>query len=145
MTDESHVSPDVLEQGLKIFDEPRIKFVLEKIQEPEIPDYIRPLSPQLIPIFIKSFTKFINSQPDYLKICLPWIELLISLHQSSISASPECQKRLSELQLTLKQRTQQLGLFIEAAAATDFIKNEKDGKGVGFPINDEMALELTED
>ena len=75
----------------------------------------------------------------------PWISTLINIHQNSIQASGECQRRLSDLQQTLKQRTQQIGLFIEAYSSTQFIQKEREGKGVGLPITDFDAQEITEE
>ena len=94
---------------------------------------------------MKTFNRFIITDPNSLKKVLPWISALIDIHQNSIQASGECQRRLSDLQQTLKQRTQQIGLFIEAYSSTQFIQKEREGKGVGLPISDENEIEITEE
>ena len=56
-----------------------------------------------------------------------------------------CIRDRSELQHTLKQRTQQIGQFVEAYAVTQFVLHEREGQGVGLPINDEDMQSLNED
>lgn len=145
MTENTKVSPKLLEQALKSCDEALIRFVLDKTVEDQIPAYIQPIPPNLLATFLRSFNKFLISEPQYLKTILPWIENLIEIHQLSISASGECQRKLSELQHTLKQRTQQIGQFVEAYAVTQFVLHEREGQGVGLPINDEDMQSLNED
>ena len=142
---EQRVSPKLLEQALKTCDESIIKFVLEKTSEEQINSFVEPIPFSLLPIFLRTFNKFINAEPDYLKTVIPWISSLIDCHQTSISASGECQRRIAELQMTLKQRTQQIGLFVEANSSTEFIQREREGKGVGLPITDDLAQEIVEE
>ena len=145
MSDETRVSPKLLEQALKSCDDSLIKFVLNKTSKELIPSYINPLPPNVLPIFLKTFNKFLQNSPDSLELLLPWLENLIQIHQNSISASGEGQRRLKELQQTLKQRTQQIGLFVEATSLTDFVSHEREGKGIGLPIFDDSAQFLTEE
>ena len=145
MTEDQRVSPLLFETGLQTCDESVIQFVLGQTSVDQIPFYIKPLSSHLIPTFLKTFNRFIATEPNSLQTVLPWISSLIDIHQISIQASGESQRRLSDLQQTLKQRTQQIGLFIEAYSSTQFIQKERDGKGVGLPITDDDAQEITEE
>ena len=142
---ESKVSPTLLEQALKTCDEYIIQYVLTNTSKDQIQSFVEPIPASLLSVFLKTFNRFIISEPNSLKMVLPWISTLINIHQNSIQASGECQRRLSDLQQTLKQRTQQIGLFIEAYSSTQFIQKEREGKGVGLPITDDNAQEITEE
>lgn len=138
------ISPALLEQALKSCDESTLKFILRRTDPEEVQALVKPLNPSLLPIVIKSLNKFIVNEPGYLATVLPWLEQIISLHQDSIASSGECQSKLSDLQQTLKQRTQHVGLFVEASAISEFVLHEREGKGIGLPVNDEYAQILEE-
>jgi len=145
MSEDTRVSPKLLEQALKSSDDALIKFVLTKTPKESISSYVEPLQASIIPNFLKSFNQFIIKSPEFLEVVLPWIEQLVIIHQLTMSASSECQRRLSDLQLTLKQRTQQIGLFIEVSSLSEFVDQERAGKGIGLPIRDEAAQIITDD
>lgn len=139
------VSPELFKQSLKSCDEQLIKFIIKHVTEELIPEYISELEINNLPNFIKSFNKFIIQDHDYLSNVLPWIECLIKIHQNSISASGECRKYLYELQLTLKKRIQNVGLFINAHSMSRFINNENKGKVIGLNIITDETQILNED
>ena len=95
--------------------------------------------------FLRAFSQHIERFPSALRDALPWIEALITARRGDISASPECRRRVAELQNTLRQRTQQIGIFSEASALSNSVKREKEGSGIGLEVVDTFCQDFVEE
>ena len=103
----------IFEQALKSGDDFLIKFILDKFSESLISELILAMQPSLINDFLRTFTDYIQRNPQSLSQALPWIEECIDRWESEITASSICQRRLADLQYVFRQRTQQIGIFIK--------------------------------
>lgn len=136
MTDEKSFTGNaqLLHQALKSNDDLVLNSVM-KITSPEMQfKLIEQLPANLLSNFFRSFSQYIDRHPNTLSAVLPWLEIAIEQKKTEITVSAELQRRITELQLVLKQRTQQIGLFIEANALSNFVHYEKEGTGIGLPI-----------
>jgi hypothetical protein len=134
----------ILEQALRSNDDSLIDYMLTKTQPDQIPTLITTLQfPSLVPL-IRAFTQHIQRFPESLSISIPWIEQLVLLRRNDIAASAEGRRRISDLQNVLKQRTQQMGIFVEVRALSQFVHQEKEGIGVGLPVIDTYTQTLSE-
>ncbi|OHS94350.1 hypothetical protein TRFO_11213 [Tritrichomonas foetus] len=138
-------SYQIFEQAIKSGDESLIDFLLNKIPLEVIPDLIKSMQPLMINVFLRTFTYYIQLKPQSLSKALPWIEECIDQWQTDIMASSVSQKKVAELQHVLRQRTQQIGLFVEVDSLSTFVAHEKEGAGIGLPINDLEAQTLMEE
>ena len=136
---------DILVQAIKSEEESLIEFLLNKSQPNMIKDLIRMIQPSMINSFIQTFANHIQKRPLSLSKALPWIEEFVDQWQNEIAASSSSQKKIAELQHVLRQRTQQIGIFIEVDALSAFVAHEKEGAGIGLPINDISAQTLLEE
>lgn len=136
----------VFEQAMKSGDDFIVKFILDNFLEPPyIKQLIEKMKPTLINDFLRTFTDYIQRKPESLAKALPWIETCIDRWENEITASSICQKRIADLQYVLRQRTQQIGIFIEVDSLSTLVAHEKEGVGIGLPIDDDDAHTLTED
>lgn len=134
----------ILEQAILSNDDSLLDYMLTKTPTEQIPALIQFLElTSLVPL-IRSFTQHLERFPGSLSVSIPWIEVLIDVRRNDISASSECRRRISELQNVLKQRTQQMGFFVEVCALSAFVRQEKEGAGVGLPVSDTFTQDLTE-
>ena len=139
----------LFEQALRSNDDSLLDYIIQRIytqpnRQEIIENHISRLSTNLLTGFLRSFTQNIQKNPQNLEKVLPWLETLIEHQSSNISSSPECSRQLQELEITLSHRTEQLGLFLEAAAQTSLISQEKDGAGIGLEINENNAQIIKE-
>ncbi|KAH0787166.1 hypothetical protein GPJ56_008880 [Histomonas meleagridis] len=144
MSENTEGSSQLLEQAIRSGDQSLMSFVLKKPQE-EIPLLVNQMQPNLISPFLKTFTHQIQSYPNTLESALSWIDAFIDRWKDEISASAEYQRKVSDLQKVLKDRTQQIGILIEIDALSNFVAHEKEGAGIGLPINDLQAQTLSEE
>lgn len=137
MADSASVSGtfQIFEQELKSGDDTLLNHFINNSSPNQIPDFIHHLQPTMISYFLRKFTNYIQKKPEALSKALPWIEEGIDYWQREIKASTICQQRVAELQHALKQRTQQIGIFIEVDSLSSFVEHEKDGEGIGLPID----------
>jgi hypothetical protein len=143
MTKESGTS-QILEQALRSSDDILIDYMLTKTPTSQIPSLISGLDRSLVIPFIRVFARHIERFPQSLAISLPWIEGFIDIKRNDISTSWECQKRIADLQNVMKQRTQHIGLFMEAQALSTFVYQEREAWGIGLPVVDTFTQNLTE-
>jgi hypothetical protein len=134
----------ILEQALRSNDDSLIDYLLTKTQPEQIPPLITTLQFQSLVPLIRAFTLHIQRFPESLSVSIPWIEQLIARRRSDIAASPEGRRRIAELQNALRQRTQQMGIFVEVHALSQFVHQEKEGIGVGLPVVDTYTQMLSE-
>jgi hypothetical protein len=135
----------ILEQAFRSNDESLIDYILNNTLQPDISGLIAQLQPGSIIPFIRSMTQHVQRFPASLSTAIPWMESLVNLRKNDIAASAEGQRRIAEFQNILKQRTQQMGLFIEVHALSNFVHQEKEGSGIGLPIVDTDIQDFTED
>lgn len=135
----------VFEQALKTGDDFIVKFILENFSDSLYLKLIHAMEPSLINDFLRTFTDYIQRKPESLAQALPWIEECIDHWENEITASSICQRRVADLQYILRQRTQQIGIFIEVDSLSTLVAHEKEGVGIGLPIDDYDAQTLTED
>ena len=138
-------SSQVLEQAIRSGDQSLMSYVLNKTPPELISVLIKQMQPNLISPFLKTFTHQIQRDPNSLESALPWLEEFIDCWKDEISASAEYQRKVGDLQKALKGRTQQIGIFVEVNALSSFVAHEKEGDGIGLPINDLQAQTLTEE
>lgn len=135
---------ELLEQFIRSNDPEFINRMLTKFDPESIPGLVRDELPaKSISVFLKALTKHIQRVPQSLKYALPWFEQLIMIRKNDIAASIDCQRKVLELQNILKQRTQQIGIFTEVYSLSTLVQMEKDGLGIGLPVED-ACQELTE-
>jgi hypothetical protein len=134
----------VLDQALRSSDDVLIDYLLTKTPAQQIPILVTSLCPSLIVPFIRIFARHVERFPQSLSITLPWIEALVDKKRNDIAASAECQRRIADLRNVLRQRTQHIGLFMEAHALSSLIYQEKEGWGIGLPVIDTFTQNLSE-
>ncbi|KAK8894890.1 hypothetical protein M9Y10_023331 [Tritrichomonas musculus] len=134
----------IFEQALKSGDDSLVTFILRKFSDTLISDLIHAMQPSLINDFLRTFTDYIQRNPESLAQALPWIEECIDYWESAITASSICQRRIAELQYVFRQRTQQIGIFIEVDSLSSLVHQEKEGVGIGLPIDDHDAQILSD-
>ena len=149
MTDETTSSLtgsyQVLEQAVKSGDLSLMDYLLTKTPKSIVPTIIQQMKPSLISPFLRTFTNQIQRNPKSLGASLIWLENFVDVWRNDISASAEYQRRIRDLQKILKDRTQQIGMFIEADALSYFVSRENNGQGIGLPTNDLQVQTLSED
>jgi hypothetical protein len=143
MTQESGTA-QILEQALRSNDDSLIDYMLTKTQSDQVPALISSLQLGSIVPLIRAFTQHIQRFPESLSVSIPWIEQLIRIRRNDIATSGEGRRRIAELQNVLKQRTQQMGTFVEVYALSQFVHQEREGAGVGLPVNDTFTQTLSE-
>ena len=135
----------ILEQAIRSNDASLMTFILERTDKSEVMAQVAALQAASVVPFLRAFSQHIERFPGALRDALPWIEALITARRGDISASPECRRRVAELQNTLRQRTQQIGIFSEASALSNSVKREKEGSGIGLEVVDTFCQDFVEE
>ena len=138
-------SDEIFLQALCSNDDSLVMHVIKSTTvEKDIANRIEALPLAMIPSFFRCFTQFIQRNPEQLSLVLPWIDTMVDIRKNNIAASGECRRQIAELKLLLRQRTQQIGLFIEANSLSKLVADEKEGPGMGLPINEDDVQLLAE-
>lgn len=134
----------ILEQAIRSNDASLMTYILERTDSADVPNQVAALQAASIVPFLRAFSQHIERFPSSLRDALPWIESLLTIRRGDISASPECRRRVAELQTALRQRTQQIGIFSEASALSNAVKREKEGPGIGLEVVDTFCQDFVE-
>lgn len=134
----------ILEQALRSREGQLVESVLKQTRSEEIPALINSITPSLCPHFLATFARYLREYPNQLKDAIPWIDQFVTMKRDEIAASPDCKAAINELNLLLKQRTQQMSLVTEVDALIRLVRMENDGKGVGYAVYEDNGQFLVE-